>query len=646
MTDVVQTVDQCINIYDFEAIASRTVKQQGWVYYSSGADDEITLRENHNAFHRIFFRPRVLVDVKEVDTTTTILGHKVALPIFCSAIAMCKLGHPEGEVAWQKACGAEGIIYMIPTLSSCSLNDIVDARAEDQTMFFQLYVNQDREKTKDIVQRAEKLGCKALFITVDAPQLGNREKDRRVKISHSGASVQKGATGAKSQGTSKALTTFIDPSLCWADIEWFQSITNMKIVLKGIATAEDAIMALEHGVQGILLSNHGGRQLDFARSAIECLPEVMAALKKHPKYTEDFEVYIDGGIRRGTDVIKALALGAKAVGVGRPALYAMSAFGTAGVQRMIQIFREEIEMGMRLMGTKTIADITEDMVIIDELSKHVAPVPVDFLQQETYITKMTQAVANKLERRLGDVLDKAAAGDSVAKSSGASSADSAVSVTISEFTKAIMKTIFTLDPRTSIHRTGLFLTLYLIVHVTNNMAVFGGPRVYNELANQLSTNIVIKAVEIYLLLAAVLHIVVGSYLTIQYKKFSVPRGKSPFTVLDRAKLAITGSLISGFLVVHLLHFRFASIGLDRFGLVDFYGQQASVLKDPPVTALYIMGPTLVGVHLWYGWEKTVNKLGLTGDRKGLLKPVAKFGQYCVIPIVLGFIAVTVKSFLM
>jgi L-lactate dehydrogenase (cytochrome) len=219
------SLESCINVFDFEAIASSLVSEAGWAYYSSGADDEITLRENHSAYHRLWLRPRVMVNVRNIDMRTRILGHASSLPVYLSAVAMCTLGHPEGEAAWARAAGAEGVIFMIPTLSSCGLDDIVAAAggaggeaAPRQPLFFQLYVNADREKTERIVRKAEALGCAALFITVDAPQLGNREKDRRVKVSHAGADVQAGNTGTKNEGTSKALTTFIDPSLNWDDL--------------------------------------------------------------------------------------------------------------------------------------------------------------------------------------------------------------------------------------------------------------------------------------------------------------------------------------------------------------------------------------------------------------------------------------------
>jgi L-lactate dehydrogenase (cytochrome) len=315
-TNVQPSLSTCLNLYDFEAIASRTIKKAGWAYYSSGADDEITLRENHSAFHRIWLRPRVMINVKHIDMSANILGFPSSMPLYYSAAAMCKLGHPDGECAWTRAAATEGVIQMIPTLSSCSLDEIMDARIEGQICFFQLYVNSNRDTCRAMVEKAERLGCNALFITCDAPQLGNREKDRRVKVSHSGAAVQSssgsggGGGAAKNEGTSKLLTTFIDPSLCWDDVAWFRSITKMKIVLKGLATAEDAVKAYEHGIDGIVVSNHGGRQLDFARSGIEILPEVMAALRER-NIADKMEVYVDGGVRRGTDIFKALALGAK-----------------------------------------------------------------------------------------------------------------------------------------------------------------------------------------------------------------------------------------------------------------------------------------------------------------------------------------------
>lgn len=312
------------------------MKKTAWAYYSSGADDEITLRENHNAFQRIWFRPRILINVEHVDYRTTMLGTPVSMPIYITATALGKLGHPEGEVVLTRAAKTHDVIQMIPTLASCSLDEIVDAAEEGQVQWMQLYVNKDREITKRYVQHAEKRGVKGLFITVDAPQLGRREKDMRSKYDEGAAKVQTDEKSVdRSQGAARAISSFIDPGLCWDDIEWFKSITKMPIILKGVQRGEDVLKAVEYGLQGVVLSNHGGRQLDYARSGIEVLVEVMDALKKKG-WQDKLEVYVDGGVRRATDIIKAVCLGAKGVGIGRPFLYAMSSYGQQGVERALQ----------------------------------------------------------------------------------------------------------------------------------------------------------------------------------------------------------------------------------------------------------------------------------------------------------------------
>lgn len=333
-------LEQCYNLLDFEAVAKHVMKRTAWAYYSSGADDEITMRENHSAFHKIWFRPRILIDVEHVDTSTTMLGDKCSIPFYVTATALGKLGNPEGEVVLTRAAHKHDVIQMIPTLASCSFDEIVDAKKGDQIQWLQLYVNKNRDVTRRIVEHAEKRGCKGLFITVDAPQLGRREKDMRSKFEDVGTSVQKVENDNvdRSQGAARAISSFIDPSLSWKDIAYFQSITKMPIVLKGVQRVEDVILAVEHGCAGVVLSNHGGRQLDTAPSGIEVLAEVMPELRKRGMENK-IEIYIDGGIRRATDIIKALCLGAKGVGIGRPFLYAMSAYGEAGVNRAMQLLK-------------------------------------------------------------------------------------------------------------------------------------------------------------------------------------------------------------------------------------------------------------------------------------------------------------------
>ncbi|UPL02700.1 hypothetical protein LCI18_013634 [Fusarium solani-melongenae] len=375
-------LSQCYNLHDFEAVARRVMKKTAWGYYSSAADDEITLRENHSAFHRIWFRPQILVDVENVDITTTMLGDKTDIPVYVTATALGKLGHPEGEVVLTRSSGKHNIIQMIPTLASCSFDEIIDAANGDQVQWLQLYVNKDRDITRKIVQHAEKRGCKGLFITVDAPQLGRREKDMRSKFTDPGSHVQEGQDTDNSQGAARAISTFIDPALSWKDIPWFQSITSMPIVIKGVQRVEDVLKAVEYGCQGVVLSNHGGRQLEFARSAVEILAETMPVLRERGLDSK-IEVYIDGGVRRGTDILKALCLGARGVGIGRPFLYAMSAYGEPGVDRAMQLLKDELEMNMRLIGCNRIDELHPGLLDTRSLFQH-SSIPSDNLSTTVY----------------------------------------------------------------------------------------------------------------------------------------------------------------------------------------------------------------------------------------------------------------------
>ncbi|KAF8648521.1 hypothetical protein AX16_006226 [Volvariella volvacea WC 439] len=364
--------------------------EKAWAYYSSAADDEITIRENHAAYHRIWFRPRVLRNVTNVDWSTTVLGHKSSMPLYITATALGKLGHPDGELNLTRAAAKHGVIQMIPTLASCSFDEIVDAAQPGQVQFLQLYVNKDRAITKRIVQHAEKRGIKALFITVDAPQLGRREKDMRMKFEAEDPSevTKAGSKGVdRSQGAARAISSFIDPGLCWDDLDWFKGITKMPLILKGVQCWEDALQAYDAGMAGVVLSNHGGRQLDFARSGIEILVEVVRELgaRRGLKFpNEKFQLFVDGGVRRATDVLKAVALGATAVGVGRPFLYAFSSYGPEGVDKALQILHDEFEMNLRLLGAPTIKDVVPEMVDASNIGSHIVAVPNDRLFDTNY----------------------------------------------------------------------------------------------------------------------------------------------------------------------------------------------------------------------------------------------------------------------
>jgi L-lactate dehydrogenase (cytochrome) len=310
------------------------------------------------------------------------LGTPSSIPFYVTATALGKLGHAEGEVVLTRSAHKHNVIQMIPTLASCAFDDIVDAAGPGQVQWLQLYVNKDRAITQRIVQHAERRGCKGLFITVDAPQLGRRETDMRMKFTDQGSNVQSGQATDTSQGAARAISSFIDPSLNWGDIAWFKSITNMPIVLKGVQRVEDVLKAVEAGVRGVVLSNHGGRQLEFSRSDIEVLAETMPVLRERGLENK-IEVYVDGGVRRATDILKALCLGAKGVGIGRPFLYAMSAYGQDGVDRAMQLLKDEMEMGMRLIGATSVAELNTGLVDSRSLFNHGSP-PSDNLASAVY----------------------------------------------------------------------------------------------------------------------------------------------------------------------------------------------------------------------------------------------------------------------
>ncbi|KAI5119167.1 hypothetical protein M0805_008650 [Coniferiporia weirii] len=379
-----------MNLYDFEIVARELLPPKTWAYYSSAADDEIALRENHNAFQRVWFRPRVLRNVSKVDTSHTIMGCKSSLPVYISAMALGKLGHPDGELNLTRAAGKHGAIQMISTFASFTFDEIVDAAAPGQQLFSQLYVNQDRELSRAYVKNAEKRGIKALFITVDAPQLGRREKDMRMKNAadsnnNAGAKIQAGQNVNNNEGHTRSISSFIDPSLNWGDIKWFQSITKMPIILKGVATWEDALLAVEAGVQGVVLSNHGGRQLDMARSGLEILVEVVDEFKKRGLWPNpNFHIFVDGGVRRASDVLKALALGASAVGVGKGFLYPYCAYGQEGVEHAFKILNDEMEMNMRLLGITKLDELVPEMVDARALATHTVPSPEHVLYNKSY----------------------------------------------------------------------------------------------------------------------------------------------------------------------------------------------------------------------------------------------------------------------
>lgn len=353
------------NIYDFEHIASRVLSEQAWNYYSCGAEDEITMRENHYAYQRIYFKPRCCVNVQDVDTKTTLLGSESSVPFYVSAAASAKLGHDDGECSIARGAGKEGVIQMISSFSSCSLDEIAEARVPGATQWFQLYVNEDKEVVKNTLKKAERLGMKAIFVTVDAANRGNREKDIRMRITEDSDELDDDHS-VRAGSTSGAMPSFIDKRLTWDEVRDIISYTKLPVMLKGVQRTEDIEKAIDIGCHGVVLSNHGGRQLDTSPPPIEVMAESVPILKAKGKLNPDFNIFVDGGVRRGTDILKALAIGGKdckvGVGLGRPFLYANTGYGEKGVRKAVQILREELKADMRMLGVTSLDQLDESYI--------------------------------------------------------------------------------------------------------------------------------------------------------------------------------------------------------------------------------------------------------------------------------------------
>ncbi|GKV09770.1 hypothetical protein SLEP1_g21219 [Rubroshorea leprosula] len=348
-----------VNVNEFQELARQALPKMYYDYYAGGAEDQHTLRENVEAFHRITIRPRILVDVSRIDLSTTVLGHKISAPIMIAPTAMHKLAHPEGEVATAKAAAACNTIMILSYNSTCTIEEV--ASSCNAVRFFQLYVFKRRDISAKLVERAERSGYKAIVLTVDAPRLGRREADIKNKMVAPQLKNFEGLISTEVSSDSGSnleafANTTLDASLTWKDITWLRSITKLPILIKGVLTREDAIKSLEVGVDGIVVSNHGARQLDYAPASISVLEEVVHAVGgKIP-------VLFDGGIRRGTDIFKALALGAQAVLIGRPVVFGLAAKGEYGVRRVVNMLKDELELTMALSGCPRVKDITRNLV--------------------------------------------------------------------------------------------------------------------------------------------------------------------------------------------------------------------------------------------------------------------------------------------
>ena len=357
-------MSQLLNVYDYEIAAREVLDANALGYFASGADGQRTLADNRRAWQDLRIRPRAFVDVESRDLSTTVLGQAVSMPMLVAPMAFQRMAHPDGELAAVRACGDLGTIYCLSTISNTPVERVV-AEAPGG-VWFQLYVDRERSRARELVARVEEAGCRALVVTVDTPLLGNRDADVRRGFTmpehlelpnlpgHGGTLRGEGAEPGS------ALANFarhsLDPSLTWKDLERFAAETTLPVVAKGVLRGDDARRAVDHGARAIIVSNHGGRQLDTAIPTAWALPEIIDAVG------DDVEVYVDGGIRRGTDVLKALSLGARCVFIGRPVLWGLAVDGEAGARSVLSIVRQELDLAMALAGCPELSACSSDLI--------------------------------------------------------------------------------------------------------------------------------------------------------------------------------------------------------------------------------------------------------------------------------------------
>jgi isopentenyl diphosphate isomerase/L-lactate dehydrogenase-like FMN-dependent dehydrogenase len=342
----VEPTEGPINVRDYERLAEETLDEASFGYFAGGAGDEHTVRANLEAFGRWRLRPRVLVDVREVTTAATILGTELSMPIIAAPVAYQRMAHPEGELAVARSAAAAGTIMCLSSFSTSSTADVASA-ASGGARWFQLYWHPDRGVTQRMLDQARESGFSAVLFTVDLPVLGPRERDLRSGFAlrpEYRMEVYASALGDLGVVTPASAATLVDSSLTWRDLEWLRENAGLPVIAKGILTAEDAVLAADHGCDAVVVSNHGGRQLDRAVASLEALPEVADAVG------DRVEVLMDGGIRRGTDVAIALALGARAVLIGRPVIWGLATDGADGVQHVLELLRDELLLALALLG--------------------------------------------------------------------------------------------------------------------------------------------------------------------------------------------------------------------------------------------------------------------------------------------------------
>jgi isopentenyl diphosphate isomerase/L-lactate dehydrogenase-like FMN-dependent dehydrogenase len=337
-----------INVQEYERLAQGVVEPGAWDYFQGGSDDEVTLRENRAAFGRLRLRPRMLVDATDCDTATTVQGTRIELPVLAAPVAYHGLAHPDGECATAAGVARAGTVMVASCNSNRTMEEI--AGRTDAPRWLQLYLTTDQSGNEKLVRRAEDAGYRALVLTVDRPRFGNRERDKR-----NGFKLPQHLRAANFDGDARRDMTTVAIST-WETLEWLVGATTLPVLVKGVLTAEDAELAVEREVSGIVVSNHGGRQLDSVLSGIDALPEVVTAADGR------CEVYCDGGIRRGTDVLKAIALGARAVLIGRPTVWGLAVSGADGVADVFALLHEELRLAMALAGKARLAEIDRTLV--------------------------------------------------------------------------------------------------------------------------------------------------------------------------------------------------------------------------------------------------------------------------------------------
>ncbi|WP_019075683.1 alpha-hydroxy acid oxidase [Streptomyces hokutonensis] len=347
-------------VHDFELAARAQLDPVYADFIAGGARDEITVRANEAAFARLQLLPRVLRGSAERELGITLLGSRASMPVLLSPTAFHKLVDPEGELATARAAAAAGAIMIVAMASTVAVGEIADAAraaGDDVSLWFQLYIQPDLDITETLVKRATDAGCTALVVTVDSPVLGAGERNRRNGFNDLPPGLRcENLVDLRDGERGHVRQIAMSPELNWDHVDWLRRTTSLPILLKGVLHPEDARIAVQHGVDGLLLSNHGGRQLDTVPATLELLPEILAAVAGR------IPVVLDGGIRRGTDAVKALALGASAVGIGRPVMWALAEGGEKGVRRLLELLRDELDDTLALCGASGLADLTPDLV--------------------------------------------------------------------------------------------------------------------------------------------------------------------------------------------------------------------------------------------------------------------------------------------